>query len=192
MTVAFKPRRSNKRVKANPFVQVRQPNNVISLDRIRQNRGVQPSSYGLKIPPVDTVEVRPRVVEVLPTSQDRPLWLKSLITIKHLSSVAACLLMGTTLAFYGLKVYGESRWVQQYPRLESLRHQEQQLRMAKEVLKHTIVESAQDPKAGLAVATPDDIIYVQPAPPRQVTVNMSKIVNPHRFSDGETNRPLAY
>ncbi|MBS0017825.1 MAG: hypothetical protein KFF72_16010 [Arthrospira sp. SH-MAG29] len=194
MTVAFKPRRPTKRVEVNPFVQVRKSHNVIPLDRIRQNRMVKPTPYSREESPIRTIEAKTTtVVEVLPRRQELPLWLKGLNTVKQISSVAACVLMGGAMTFYGLKVYGESRWTGEYPRLEHLRQQEQQLRLAKEILKHTIVESAQDPDAGLEIPTPDNIIYVQPAEPRPATGReLSSIVNPPWFSPPQTNRPLAY
>ncbi|XDE61805.1 hypothetical protein AB3M80_25405 [Arthrospira platensis BEA 1257B] len=192
MAVAFKPRRPSKRVEVNPFVVVQNPHNVVSLDRIRQNR-VKPAPYSRQEPPISTIEAQTTVVEVLPRTQELPLWLKSLITVKQLSSIAACVLMGGAMTFYGLKVYGESRWTGQYPRLEHLRQQEQQLRLAKEILKHTIVESVGYPDAGLEIPTPDNIIYVQPAPPRPATGReLSSIVNPPWSSPPQTNRPLAY
>ncbi|AMW26972.1 MULTISPECIES: hypothetical protein [Arthrospira] len=194
MTVAFKPRRPSKRVEVNPFVQVRKSHNVIPLDRIRQNRMVKPTPYSREESPIRTIEAKTTtVVEVLPRRQELPLWLKGLITVKQISSVAACVLMGGAMTFYGLKVYGESRWTGEYPRLEHLRQQEQQLRLAKEILKHTIVESAQDPDAGLEIPTPDNIIYVQPAEPRPATGReLSSIVNPPWSSPPQTNQPLAY
>jgi hypothetical protein len=193
MTVAFKPRRPTKRIEANPFVPFRTPSNVIPFSRTRQKQVFIPDPYGPR-PGMTTVEVRPTRVEVLPPPRrERPGWLNSLSRLHHLSSVVTGLLVGTTLTFYGMTVYSESRWTQEYPQLERLRHQEQQLRTAKEVLKHTIVESAEDPDAGLAVPQPDDIIYVRPAPPRPaVAPKPARILDPLGSSTSETSRPLGY
>jgi hypothetical protein len=193
MTVAFKPRRPTKRVEANPFVPSRTPSNVIPFSRAPQRPIVIPDPYGPR-PPVTTVEVRPTRVEVLPPPrQERPGWLKSLSALHRLSSVVTGLLVGTTLTFYGMTVYSESRWTREYPQLEHLRHQEQQLRTAKEVLKHTIVESAEDPEGGLAVPDPDDMIYIRPAPLRPaVSPEPAATLNPLWSPTSETNRPLAY
>jgi hypothetical protein len=62
------------------------------------------------------------------------------------------MLLGGALSLYGLTVYGEQRWSQDYQKLETLRLQEQQLSAASEVLKHQLAKEAQNPETGLAAA----------------------------------------
>jgi hypothetical protein len=65
------------------------------------------------------------------------------------------MLLGGALSLYGLTVYGEQRWSQDYQKLETLRLQEQQLSAASEVLKHQLATEAQNP---------GNTIFLQPAP----------------------------
>ncbi|MEG4228258.1 hypothetical protein QUA35_18635 [Microcoleus sp. N9_B2] len=104
------------------------------------------------------------VLKVLPTRQQQPVWLRSLLQAQRASSVAAVMLLGGALSLYGLTVYGEQRWSQDYQTLETLRLQEQQLSAASEVLKHQLAKEAQNPETGLAPQNPGDTIFLQPAP----------------------------
>jgi hypothetical protein len=74
------------------------------------------------------------------------------------------MLLGGALSLYGLTVYGEQRWSQDYQKLETLRLQEQQLSAASEVLKHQLAKEAQNPETGLAPQKPGNTIFLQPAP----------------------------
>ncbi|WP_445173637.1 hypothetical protein [Microcoleus sp.] len=103
------------------------------------------------------------VLKVLPARQ-QPLWLRSLLQAQRASSVVAVMLLGGALSLYGLTVYGEQRWSQDYQKLETLRLQEQQLSAASEVLKHQLAKEAQNPETGLAAQKPGNTIFLQPAP----------------------------
>ena len=86
------------------------------------------------------------VLKVLPARQPQPVWLRSLLQAQRASSVVAVMLLGGPLSLYGLTVYGEQRWSQDYQKLETLRLQEQQLSAASEVLKNQLAKEAQNPK----------------------------------------------
>ncbi|MEG3958077.1 hypothetical protein [Microcoleus sp. herbarium2] len=104
------------------------------------------------------------VLKVLPPRQPQPVWLRSLLQAQRASSVVAVMLLGGALSLYGLTVYGEQRWNQDYQKLETLRLQEQQLSAASEVLKHQLAKEAQNPETGLAPQNPGNTIFLQPAP----------------------------
>ena len=104
------------------------------------------------------------VLKVLPARQQQPVWLRSLLQAQRASSVVAVMLLGGALSLYGLTVYGEQRWSQDYQKLETLRLQEQQLSAASEVLKHQLAKEAQNPETGLAAPKPGNTIFLQPAP----------------------------
>jgi hypothetical protein len=106
----------------------------------------------------------PSVVKVLPPRQEQPVWLRSLLQAQRASSVVAVMLLGGALTLYGLTVYGEQRWSQDYQKLETLRLQEQQLSAASEVLKNQLAKEAQNPETGLASQNPANTIFLQPAP----------------------------
>ena len=104
------------------------------------------------------------VLKVLPPRQQQPVWLRSLLQAQRASSVVAVMLLGGALSLYGLTVYGEQRWNQDYQKLETLRLQEQQLSAASEVLKHQLAKEAQNPETGLVPPKPGNTIFLQPAP----------------------------
>ena len=115
----------------------------------------------------EAVQALPRpeasVLKVLPNSRFQPAWLRSLVQVQRASSVAVMLLLGGALSLYGLTVYSEQRWSQEYQKLETLRLREQQLSAASEVLKHQLAKEAENPETGLASQKPGEIIFLQPA-----------------------------
>lgn len=166
MTVALKSAPSPQRKPSRPVRLTSTESKVIRLDQVRRKRiGQTVNPFPVATPPTP-VETAVQVVEVLPKGQPEPLWLQSLSVLQRLSSVATTLLIGSTLAVYGLTVYGESSWTKEYPKLEQLRRQEQQLRAAQEALKNNIAIDANETTTGLVVPQPGDMIYIEPAPPR--------------------------
>jgi hypothetical protein len=104
------------------------------------------------------------VLKVLPDQTWQPVWLRSLLRVQQASSVAVVLLLGGALTVYGLTVYGEQRWSQEYQKLETLRLREQQLSAASEVLKHQLAKEAENPETGLAPQNPATPIFLRPVP----------------------------
>ncbi|MEG4940025.1 hypothetical protein [Microcoleus sp. F4-D5] len=113
------------------------------------------------------------VVKVLPERQQQPMWLLSLLRVQRASSAAAVLLLGGALTLYGLTVYSEQRWSQEYQKLETLRRGEQQLSAASEVLKHQLAKEAENPETGLTPQKPADTIFLSPAPPSRSPVTVA-------------------
>ncbi|MEG5061222.1 hypothetical protein QUB60_24235 [Microcoleus sp. A2-C5] len=104
------------------------------------------------------------VLKVMPDRQSQPMWLRSLLRMERASSAAVVLILGGALTLYGLTVYGEQRWSQEYQKLETLRRGEQQLSAASEVLKNQLAKEAANPETGLAAQKPADTIFLRPAP----------------------------
>ncbi|MEG3986386.1 hypothetical protein QUA13_04380 [Microcoleus sp. S28C3] len=145
-------------------------------------------------PADEQAQARPSasVLKVLPTRQQQPVWLRSLLQAQRLSSVAAVMLLGGALSLYGLTVYGEQRWSQDYQKLESLRLQEQQLSAASEVLKHQLAKEAQNPETGLAPQSPGDTIFLQPAPETRSPLVAAPNSEPALKNRAGVDTPLGY
>ncbi|MEG4307407.1 hypothetical protein [Microcoleus sp. D3_18a_C4] len=131
------------------------------------------------------------VLKVLPNRQQQPVWLRSLLQAQRASSVVAVMLLGGALSLYGLTVYGEQRWSQDYQKLETLRLQEQQLSAASEVLKHQLAKEAQNPETGLAPQNPGNTIFLQPAPETRSPVAAPNS-EPALKKGGGVETPLGY
>ncbi|MEG4572538.1 hypothetical protein QUA56_07530 [Microcoleus sp. N3A4] len=132
------------------------------------------------------------VLKVLPARLQQPVWLRSLLQAQRLSSVAAVMLLGGALSLYGLTVYGEQRWSQEYQKLETLRLREQQLSAASEVLKHQLAKEAQNPETGLASQNPGDTIFLQPAPETRSPVAAARNSEPTLKDRASVETPLGY
>ena len=133
------------------------------------------------------------VLKVLPNSRFQPAWLRSLLQVQRASSVAVMLLLGGALSLYGLTVYSEQRWSQEYQKLETLRLREQQLSATSEVLKNQLAKEAENPETGLASQKPGELIFLQPAPvgrsPQAATIPSPE---PVRSRQGVVETPLGY
>jgi hypothetical protein len=132
------------------------------------------------------------VLKVMPDRQSHPMWLRSLLRVERASSAAVVLLLGGALTLYGLTVYGEQRWSQEYQKLETLRRGEQQLSAASEVLKHQLAKEAENPETGLAPQKPANTIFLQPIPESRSPAAPAPNSEPalKNRSGGET--PLGY
>jgi hypothetical protein len=110
------------------------------------------------------VKTAASVLKVLPNPQWQPLWLRSLLNVQRASSVAVVFLLSGALSIYGLTVYGEQQWTEEYKKLESLRLREQQLSATSEVLKHQLAKEAENPETGLVPQKPAETIFLPPIP----------------------------
>ncbi|MEG3880886.1 hypothetical protein QT972_26335 [Microcoleus sp. herbarium7] len=132
------------------------------------------------------------VLKVMPDRQRHPVWLRSLLRVERASCAAAVLLLGGALTLYGLTVYSEQRWSQEYQKLETLRLREQQLSAASEVLKHQLAKEAQNPETGLAPQKPADTIFLAPAPERRVPAAAVPNSSPAIENRDGVEAPLGY
>ena len=143
---------------------------VTSIARARR------AKTGPQLPNYEVADEQPgpraqaSVLKVMPDRQWQPVWLRSLLRVERASTAAVVLLLGGALTLYGLTVYSEQRWSQEYQKLETLRLREQQLSAASEVLKHQLAKEAQNPETGLAPQKPADTIFLSPVPDRRSPV----------------------
>ncbi|MGK7923396.1 MAG: hypothetical protein AB4080_25695 [Trichodesmium sp.] len=110
-----------------------------------------------------------QVAEVISLPQSKPLWVKSLMATQMASSIVTVLLASTSIAIYGWTIYGQSKWTSDYQELQKLRHKEQQISVANELLKNQIAEQAsQDSISDTGLVTKDSAkrVFLEPAPPR--------------------------
>jgi hypothetical protein len=133
------------------------------------------------------------VLKVLPNSRFQPAWLRSLLQVQRASSVVVMLILGGALSIYGLTVYSEQRWSQEYQKLENLRLREQQLSAASEVLKHQLAQDAENPETGLTSQKPGEMIFLPPVPvgrsPQSATIPSPE---PSLKRQGVVETPLGY
>lgn len=110
-----------------------------------------------------------QVAQVISLPQSKPLWVKSLIATQMASSIVTVLLASTSIAIYGWTIYGQSRWTSDYQQLQKLRHKEQQISVANELLKNQIAEQASQASSsdtGLVTKDSAKRVFLEPAPPR--------------------------
>ncbi|MGD1805074.1 hypothetical protein ACP6PL_06490 [Dapis sp. BLCC M126] len=106
------------------------------------------------------------LAQVISLPQSKPLWLKSLMATQFTSSIVTVLLASASVAFYGLTIYGQSKWTTEYQQLQKLREEEQEISVANELLKNHIAEQASTSDSGLASRDSVKRIFLEPAPPR--------------------------
>ena len=140
-------------------------------------------------------QAEPRVASVLKVMPDRqwqPVWLRSIRRVERASSAAVVLLLGGALTLYGLTVYSQQRWSQEYQKLETLRLQEQQLSAASEVLKNQLAKEAQNPETGLSPQKPADTIFLSPVPENRSPVVIPNSEEPALKHRSGVETPLGY
>lgn len=109
---------------------------------------------------------RSTAVRQLPIQDRPPQWLRSLLLIQQASVVATFVLAGSVLAVYGWTVYSQQLWGKEYQKLENLRRSERQFATNSEVLKNQIVKQSERPDAGMVPQSPDNLVFLKPAPAR--------------------------
>ncbi|WP_339384391.1 hypothetical protein [Microcoleus sp. LEGE 07076] len=193
MTAAIRSRDSRRSRSTQKPAPDRPNSKVTSIARARR------AKTGPELPNYDIAEAQPApgaqasVLKVMPDRQWQPMWLQSLLRVERASSAAVILLLGGALTLYGLTVYSEQRWSQEYQKLETLRLREQQLTAASEVLKHQLAKEAQNPETGLAPQSPADTIFLQPIPDRpSLGARIPNSEAPAIKNQGDAETPLGY
>lgn len=189
MTAAFSPNPTPKR-RLSPSRQTRvatKSNNVISFAQARQRKKATTEANSCE-PEAETV------VKIFPEQGVKPWWLKSLMSVQTLCSVTTVLLVSTSLGLYGVTVYNDSIWSQEYQTLERLRRQDQQFRAANEILKNQIAKDAENPKAGATGEKPmDTMIFIEPAPLRsEAASEPAPYLDLGERSSFDYDRPIGY
>ena len=105
-------------------------------------------------------------VEKLPSRQNLPIWLRTLLFLQRSSSVASFFLISATLALYGCTVYTQQMWSQEYRKLETMQRHERLLTATNEVLKTQLAKQAERPDTGLVAPNPANMLFLSPAPQR--------------------------
>lgn len=194
MAVAFKSPSSPQRRPSRPVHLPSPQSKVISFDQARKKRVKTSLTNSAPRVQSSSPPPEPTVIKTLPKPQRQPLWLSSMMVLQKVSSVVTSVMIGSTLTLYGLMVYGESSWTQEYPRLEKLRATEQQLQAAQELLKNQIALEADGPKTGLVVPQPSDMIYIEPSAPRP-EISPAPTTPPLDLQpspDSKADKPLGY
>jgi len=96
-----------------------------------------------------------------PAQQPFPLLLRILLWMQHTSTFVALGAIGISLASYGLMVYTQQQWNQQYEQLQQLQQKERNLRTMEEALKEKIPSEPPQDKNWVPL-TPEKTLYVQP------------------------------
>ncbi|MBD2464691.1 hypothetical protein H6G89_27165 [Oscillatoria sp. FACHB-1407] len=136
-----------------------------------QHQHGQQLSNSLRSPqPTTRLPERANSLASLPNPQAIPAWLQLLTTAQKTSSLVTLALVVGVLTIYGWTVHIQQVWGREYRRLETLQQQERQLTTASEVLKHQLALQAENPATGLVQPTPDNAIFLEPAPPRPAPV----------------------
>ena len=105
-------------------------------------------------------------VRRLPTQRSLPLWLRLLMQAQRGSLVIAFILVAATLIVYGSTVYTQQLWSKEYRKLKTLQRNEREMIATNEGLKNQLALQADRPGSGLVPQTPDNTIFLQPAPLR--------------------------
>lgn len=119
-----------------------------------------------------------------------PLFIRILLFLQRSSSLLTfCGIVGT-LGMYGLTVYTQQLWNQEYKELESLQRHERTVTNINGALKDQIADTNNDSNQDLIPLTPDKNVYIKPTvhsvSPESETSQVRKVESP------ETDRPLAY
>lgn len=119
-----------------------------------------------------------------------PLLMRLFLLLQRTSSLITLGAVGTTLVMYGLTVYTQQLWNQQYQKLQDLQRHERTITSINEGLKEEIASSGNLRKQGFVPLTPDKNIYLQSEPiPESSKLNSSSVSS---VETPQTDRPIAY
>ncbi|PSB23567.1 hypothetical protein [Stenomitos frigidus] len=127
-------------------------------------------------------------VRRLPSSRSLPLWLRLLIQAQRGSLVIAFILVTATLIVYGSTVYTQQLWSKEYRKLKTLQRNEREMIATNEGLKNQLALQADQPGSGLVPQTPDNTIFLQPAPQRPALAAPPSVLK----AEVAPNTPLGY
>lgn len=128
-------------------------------------------------------------VPVMPSAESAPSWLLRLFALHRHSSIAAFVLVATTLVVYGWTVYSQQLWSQASRKLQNLHRHERQLMTANEVLKNQMAKEAERPPAKLVSPTPAGMLFLKRAPVEPNPVPNSA---PNSEIQQQTPNPVGY
>jgi hypothetical protein len=127
-------------------------------------------------------------VRTLPVSRSIPLWLRWLIRFQRGSTVVAFVLAAAALIVYSGTVYTQHLWSTGFRKLKTLQLSERQFVEAGGTMQNYVAKQAERPGSGLIPNTPNNAIFLQPAPLRP-----SQVYKPAPLkSEPQPNKPLGY
>lgn len=165
--------RPKKRTKGQPQAE------VIALRRGHSGR--QPLAA------IDAQTGLPKGIAPLRKPSVLPLWFRCLVVMHRTSAIAAFVMVVAVLGAYGWTVYSQQLWGRTYDRLEHLRRNERQLTANNELLKNQLAHQAERPESGFVPQSPNNTIFLTPAPQRQPLA-----APPEPKMPGATSMPLGY
>lgn len=165
--------RSKKRAQGQPQAE------VIALRRGRTARR--------SLAAVDPQTGLPKGIAPLRKPSVLPLWFRCLVVMHRTSAIAAFVMVVAVLGAYGWTVYSQQLWGRTYDRLEHLRRNERQLTANNELLKNQLARQAERTDSGFVPQSPNNTIFLAPAPQRQPLA-----VPPEPESPEATSMPLGY
>jgi hypothetical protein len=137
----------------------------------------------------DPSKQKPSSVPVMPSAESVPSWLQRLFALHRHSSIAAFVLVATTLVVYGWTVYSQQLWSQAYRKRHNLERYERQLMTTNEVLKNQMAKEAERPPAKLVSPTPAGMVFLKRAP---VEPNPVLNTTPNSEIQQQTSNPVGY
>ncbi len=103
----------------------------------------------------------------LPQQPKLPLGLRLLTRLQQGSTAITGVLVTAALVVYGSTVYVDKSATRAILQLDALQGESQQLTSANESIKQSLAEQATRPDSGLEPYEAGDVIFVEPAPPRE-------------------------
>jgi hypothetical protein len=140
-----------------------------------------------KQPPENSKDKASNNIPNVSAVRSEPMWLLRLYSLNRYSSLATFAVVAITLFVYGWTVYSQEIWGQAYQRLQNLQRHERQLAETNAALSSNIADKAEQPDAGLVPATPENKIFLSPAPDQPI----SKF-KPNLPIQEQTPSPLGY
>lgn len=170
------------------------PQSIVSAQRRRSKRApISPSPTQAKttVSPLQKNLPSPngnRQVQRLPNAKIAPVWLRSLLLLKHSSCFFAFFVVSMTVAVYGWTVHVQKQWSQEYRKLETLQRNERHFKATNEVMKNQFAQESDRSVNGLVPLEPANVIFLPTAPQRQFKSKPKIAPKP----EPSTNMPLGY
>jgi hypothetical protein len=125
------------------------------------------SSRTTNVTPLRSPSRQQSVVRSLPVAPSLPHWLQVLQRFQRLSLALTLLLASGATLTYGLTIYSQHQWGENFKHLEGLRSQERQLASNTAKTTAAILQQENPADYGLVPRSQNHLIMVAPAPLRQ-------------------------
>jgi hypothetical protein len=116
-------------------------------------------------------------LRISPLAAQKPtIGVEWLIRWQRYTSAIAFILIAATLSTYSAIVYSQKLWNREYQKLQTLQRQEREVTTAGELLKNQLAETAITPNQGLVAPTPQNSLFLEPAPQRPTNKDSTSLV----------------